>query len=377
MDIRELLYTVRDCDNFPMAINFLVFEDGTVLEGEAFGYEGSSLGEVVFSTSMGGYQEGLTDPSFCGQLLIFTYPLIGNYGISDAFNQSDAVQVRGVIVREYCKEPSLMYGGMTIDKFLKDHKVPAISGIDTRELVVRIRSSGTLKGAIINDESKIDATIKKLKSMPAPSEGNLVAEVSSKKIRKYDNNKDITVGVIDCGVKSSILTSLGLRFNLITFPYDTPAQVIVDTGVKGVLISNGPGDPAHPAMLKTTARTVGDLASKMPLMGICYGSQLIALGLGGKTYKMKFGHRGSNQPVRFEGRVYITSQNHGYAVDADSLDGTGLVVSQININDNTVEGVVHKDLPIFTAQYHPEASPGPWDTAFLFDRFGKNMEVKR
>ena len=377
MGIRELLYTVRDCDNFPMAINFLVLEDGTVLEGEAFGYEGSSFGEVVFSTSMGGYQEGLTDPSFRGQLLIFTYPLIGNYGINDAFNQSDAVQVRGVVVREYCKVPSLMYGGITIDKFLKDHKVPAISGIDTRELVIRIRSSGTLKGAIVSDESKIDAMIKKLKSMPATSETNLVAEVSSKKIKKYDNNKDITVGVIDCGAKSSIISSLGLRFNVITFPYDTPAQAIVDTGVKGVLISNGPGDPAYSVMLKTTARTVGDLASKMPLMGICYGSQLIALGLGGKTYKMKFGHRGSNQPVRFEGRVYITSQNHGYAVDADSLDGTGLVVSQININDNTVEGVMHKDLPIFTAQYHPEASPGPWDTAFLFDRFGKNMEAKR
>ena len=377
MNIRELLYTVRDCDNFPMAINFLVLEDGTVLEGEAFGYEGSSVGEVVFSTGMGGYQEGLTDPSFLGQLLIFTYPLIGNYGINDAFNQSDAVHVRGVVVREYCKEPSLMYGGTTIDKFLKDHKVPAISGIDTRELVIRIRSSGTLKGAIVREESEIDGMIRKLKDMPAPSESNLVAEVSSKSIRRYDNKKDLTVGVIDCGAKASIIRNLNSRFNVITFPYDTVAQAIMDTGVDGVLISNGPGDPAHPAMLKTTARTVDDLASKVPLMGICYGSQMVALGLGGKTYKLKFGHRGSNQPVRFEGRVYITSQNHGYAVDADSLDGTGLVVSQVNINDNTVEGVVHEDLPIFTAQYHPEASPGPWDTMFLFDRFGKNMEARR
>ncbi|MFA6709883.1 MAG: glutamine-hydrolyzing carbamoyl-phosphate synthase small subunit [Candidatus Methanomethylophilaceae archaeon] len=360
-----------------MAVNFLVLEDGTVLEGEAFGYEGSSVGEVVFTTGMGGYQEGLTDPSFLGQLLIFTYPLVGNYGMNDAFNQSDAVHVRGVVVREYCKEPSSMYGGATIDRFLKDHKIPAISGIDTRELVIRIRSSGTLKGAIVKDENEVDGMIGTLRKMPAPSESNLVAEVSPRKVTRYDNKKDLTVGVIDCGAKASIIRNLNSRFNVIIFPYDTSAGEIVDAGVDGVLISNGPGDPAHPAMLKTTARTVDDLASKMPLMGICYGSQMVALGLGGKTYKLKFGHRGSNQPVRFEGRVYITSQNHGYAVDADSLDGTGLVVNQVNINDNTVEGLVHEDLPIFTAQYHPEASPGPWDTMFLFDRFGKNMEAGR
>lgn len=357
-----------------MASNFLVLEDGTVLEGEAFGYMKDAFGEVVFSTSMAGYQEGLTDPSFRGQILIFTYPLIGNYGVDDAFNQSSDVHVRGLVVREYCKEPSLMYGGVTIDKFLKDHKIPAISGIDTRELVVKIRSSGTFKGAIVKDEDDVDDAIKKLKTMPSPSESNLVAEVSSKTIQKYDFKKELTVGMIDCGAKQGILRDLGSRFNVITFPYDTPAQVIIDSGVKGVLISNGPGDPSHPEMLKTTARTVGDLSTQVPLMGICYGSQMMALGLGGKTYKMKFGHRGANQPVKYEGKVYVTSQNHGFAVDADSLDGTDLIVDQINVNDGSVEGIRHKDLPIFTSQYHPEASPGPWDTSFLFDKFKKNVE---
>ncbi len=357
-----------------MASNFLVLEDGTVLEGEAFGYAMDSTGEVVFGTGMDGYQEELTDPSFRGQILIFTFPLIGNYGMNDEFSQSSGVHVRGIVVREYCKEPSTMYGNVTIDEFLKKHKVPGISGIDTRELVVKIRSSGTLRGAIVQNEDDISETVKKLKKMPAPSTTNLVAEVSPKVIKRYDNKKDFTVGMIDCGAKSGILRDLNSRFNVVVFPYDTPAQAIIDAGVKGVLITNGPGDPAHPEMLKTVARAVDDLSSRMPMMGICYGSQMIALGLGGKTYKMKFGHRGVNQPVKFEGRVYITSQNHGFAVDADSLDGTGLVVNQVNVNDGSVEGIKHKDLPIFTSQYHPEASPGPWDTSFLFDRFKKNVE---
>ena len=373
----ESLNTERKCDDSPMAKGYLVLEDGTVFEGELFGAQCESDGEVVFSTGMCGYQESLTDPSFKGQILVMTYPLIGNYGVSDDFYQSESVHVRGLVVREYCKEPSPMYGGRTIDDFLKQYGVPGISGIDTRELVIKIRTGGTVKGAITSDGENIEQLVKKLRDMPAPSESNLVAQVSCKQISRQDNGKEITVGLVDCGTKSGIQRDLNARFNVITFPYDTPADVIVDSGVQGVLISNGPGDPAHPEIARTTVRTVSDLSTQLPLFGICFGSQLIGIAMGGSTYKLKFGHRGCNQPVKCENRVYITSQNHGFAVDEHSLDGTDLVVNQINVNDGSVEGVVHRNLPIFTSQYHPEASPGPWDTSYLFDRFGRMIKEGR
>lgn len=352
-----------------MASNFLVLEDGTVLEGESFGYEGTSYGEVVFSTGMGGYQEGLTDPSFRGQILMFTFPLIGNYGVRKEFEQSDDVHVRGVVVREYCKQPSKMYGGAPLDEYLKEHKIPAISGIDTREIVVRIRKNGILKGAIVKSKEEVDKVLEELKTMPYPYTSNLVAEVSTKEIIAYNNKKNMTIGLIDCGTKSGIIKELCKRSNVKVFPYDTPAKTIMDSGVYGVLISNGPGDPSHPAVMDTTVRTVRELSGVMPMMGICYGSHIIALAMGGRTYKMSFGHRGENHPVKYEGKVYITSQNHGFAVDSSSLEGTGMIVDQVNVNDGTVEGLRHKDLPIFTCQYHPEASPGPDDTSFLFEKF--------
>ncbi len=360
-----------------MAKGYLVLEDGTVFEGELFGAECETSGEVVFTTGMCGYQESLTDPSFKGQILVMTYPLIGNYGVADEYYQSRSIHVRGLVVREYCREPSPMYGGRTIDDFLKTFGIPGISGIDTRELVIKIRTGGTVKGAITSDAEGIEDLVKKLRDMPAPSESNLVGEVSCKEISRNDNGKEITVGLIDCGTKSGIIRDLNARFNVITFPYDTPADVIVESGVRGVLISNGPGDPAHPAIAKTTVRTVSDLATQLPLFGICFGSQLIGIAMGGSTYKLKFGHRGCNQPVKCDNRVYITSQNHGFAVDEHSLDGTGLVVNQTNLNDGSVEGVVHRDLPIFTSQYHPEASPGPCDTSYLFDWFGKMIKEGR
>ena len=262
----------------------------------------------------------------------------------------------------------MMYGGGTLDAYLKKHGIPGISGIDTRDLVIKLRTEGTVKGAITKD-ADTEKTVKMLRSMPLPSESNLVSEVSCSEIKKIDSGKDITVGLLDCGTKEGIVRDLSSRFNVVMFPYDTPADVISESKVRGLLVTNGPGDPSHPDIQKTTVRTVSDLSSSMPMYGICYGSQVIARALGAKTYKMKFGHRGCNQPVKFEGRVYITSQNHGYAVDESSLEGTGLIADQINVNDGTVEGVRHKNLPIFTSQYHPEASPGPVDTAFLFDRF--------
>ena len=356
---------------------FLVLEDGSVIGGESFGYENDAFGEVVFSTGMDGYQESLTDPSFRGQLLVMTYPIVGNYGIKNDFNQSSEVHVRGLVVREYCKQPSNMYGGKTIDKFLKENKIPGISGIDTRELVIKIRQFGTFKGAIIYDEADVEAALKKLKKMPAPSESNLVAEVSAKKIKKINNGKKLSAGLIDCGTKTGIVKCLSERFDLTIFPYDTPAQEIIDSKVKGVMISNGPGDPSHPEILNSVVKTVSELSAHMPISGICYGSQIVALALGGKTYKMKFGHRGCNQPVKYDGHIYVTSQNHGFAVDEKSLDGTGLVANQFNVNDGSVEGVIHKNLPIFTVQYHPEATPGPLDTMFLFDNFKDRLEGKK
>mgnify|MGYP002515507293 FL=1 len=357
-----------------MARGYLVLEDGTVYEGRLFGSDKRTEGEVVFATGMCGYQESLTDPSYEGQILVMTYPLIGNYGINSRFDQSSSVHVRGLVVRELCDEPSPMYGGRTLDDFMKENDVPGISGIDTRDLVIRIRTGGTVKGAITADGSDLDGVAERLRAMPAPSERNLVADVSCRSIVREDTGHDITVGMIDCGAKLGILRDLKSRFNLITFPFDTPADVIIDSGVKGVLVSNGPGDPSHPDIAKTTVRTIQGLAGQIPIFGICYGHQLVSLAMGGTTYKMKFGHRGVNQPVKFEGRVYITSQNHGFAVDQNSLEGTGLYADQFNVNDGTVEGVRHRDLPIFTSQYHPEASAGPLDSAFLFDRFGRMVK---
>jgi carbamoyl-phosphate synthase small subunit len=355
----------------------LVLEDGTVFEGESFGFRAPAFGEVVFSTGMCGYQESLTDPSFRGQILVMTYPLIGNYGTDSPFCQSDMVHARALVVREACAEPSPAYGGRTISDFLIEHKVPGISGVDTRALVIKIRTMGTMRGAITEDADSIEDLIKRIRGTPAPSEGNLVGEVSRREVEELSFGRGVRVGLLDCGAKSGILRDLSSRFDVTVFPYDAPADAIAESGVRGLLISNGPGDPSHPAVTSTAARTVEYLSDRLPLFGICFGNQVTALALGGSTYKLKFGHRGCNQPVKHEGRVLITSQNHGFAVDEASLEGTGLVADQFNVNDGTVEGMRHESLPIFTCQYHPEASPGPWDSSFLFDRFAKAVREAR
>lgn len=353
---------------------YLVLEDGTVYEGEAFGDVSDTCGEVVFSTGMSGYQESLTDPSYRGQILVMTFPTIGNYGTIPAYFQSEGIHCRALVVREYTKEPSDSYEGKTIDEFLRDYRVPGISGVDTRDLVIRIREHGTLKGALIHDSSAIPETVGKLRAMPAPSEADLVGEVSCRDVLRFDAGKEYTVGLLDCGMKLRIREDLLQYFNVVQFPYDTPFDVIAESGVSGLLVSNGPGDPSHPNIVKGPAKTVSELSSRMPIMGICLGNQITALAFGGKTYKMKFGHRGCNQPVSYEGRVYITSQNHGFAVDEESLKGTGLVADQFNINDGSVEGMRYEGLPVFTSQYHPEANPGPHDTSFLFGRFHGNVK---
>lgn len=350
-------------------ISYLVLEDGTVYEGESFGHINDAFGEVVFSTGMSGYQESLTDPSYEGQILVLTFPTIGNYGISDEYFQSSGIHCRALVVREYTKRPTDSYNNKTIDEFLKEYKIPGISGVDTRDLVIRIREKGCLKGALIHDKEAIGETVEKLINAPMPSDSDLVRNVSCETIQSFDNGKEYTVGLLDCGEKRRILDDLSEHFNVIMFPYDTPYDVIAESHVKGLLVSNGPGNPSHPNILKGPVRTVSELSTIMPIMGICLGNQITALAFGGETYKMKFGHRGCNQPVSFEGRVYITSQNHGFAVDETSLEGSGLIADQFNINDKSVEGMRHKDLPIFTSQYHPEAHPGPNDTSFLFKRF--------
>lgn len=351
---------------------FLVLEDGAIFEGDVFGARREVLGEVVFATGMTGYQESLTDPSYCGQILVSSYPLIGNYGVNRSDFQSNKVQVWAYAVKENCEHPSHRDCEMTIGQFLTRDSVPGIAGIDTRSLIRRLRNFGTMKGAIGTSDPK--ELVKRVREMTHPEESNLVANVSTQKTIRFDEGREKTVALFDCGVKSDMVLELRKRFNVIQLPFDTPERVVREMEPDGIFISNGPGNPAHPEMLATTVSTLGKLKEDLPMMGVCLGHQLLSLVFGAKTYKLKFGHRGINQPVKFENRVFITSQNHGFAVDRVSAEDADLEVTVVNLNDGTVEGIRHKELPIFSVQFHPEAHPGPKDTGFLFDRFLKTLE---
>jgi carbamoyl-phosphate synthase small subunit len=351
---------------------YLVLEDGTVFEGEAFGAKHEVLGEVVFATGMTGYQESLTDPSYCGQILVASYPLIGNYGVNRHDLQSDKVQVWGYAVKERCEHPSHRHSEKSVEQLLDDHEVPGIWGIDTRALIRRLRIHGTMRGGISTE--KPGEALERVRALRPPEESNLVARVSTKQIVRFDDGRRRTVALFDCGVKSEIILELRKRFNVVQMPFDTDEKAVRALGPDGIFISNGPGNPAHPEMLSTTVATLGKLKGDYPMMGICLGHQLLSLTFGAKTYKLKFGHRGINQPVKMDGKVYITSQNHGFAVDAESARAGGLDVTVVNLNDQTVEGMRHRDLPIFSVQFHPEAHPGPRDTNFLFDRFAAMLE---
>ncbi len=351
---------------------FLVLEDGTVFEGEAFGARKEVLGEVVFATGMTGYQESLTDPSYCGQILAASYPLIGNYGVNPHDFQSAKVQVWGYAVKERCEHPSHRDSEMTVERLLERDGVPGISGIDTRALIRRLRNHGTMKGAISTDRPEL--VLERVKLMKHPEESNLVSRVSTDRVIRFDGGHDKTVALFDCGIKSNIVAELQQRFDVIQLPFDATEKAVRDLDPNGIFISNGPGNPAHPEMMATTVAALRGLKDDFPMMGICLGHQLLSLVFGAKTYKLKFGHRGINQPVKLEGRVYITSQNHGFAVDADSAEAASLEVTVRNLNDSTVEGMRHRELPIFSVQFHPEAHPGPQDTAFLFDKFMAMLE---
>lgn len=352
----------------------LVLQDGTIAEGFGFGSEGMAKGEVVFNTSMTGYQEALTDPSYRYQILMPTYPLIGNYGINKWDFESDRIQVEGFIVRETAEKPVHGRIKSNIDEFLREHNVPGIQGIDTRFLTRKIRVNGVMNGILkypygISELEDLRENARNLKSI---SEFDLIDLVSTKRTKKYDAGGEKTIILVDCGEKQSIVRSvLERRINVIQVPAKTHAEEIMDHSPDGIIISNGPGDPERAGYVVETVKKL--IEEKIPIFGICLGIQIIGLAFGAKTYKLKFGHRGSNQPVKDlrTGRVYITSQNHGFAVDGTDLKVMGIEVTHINLNDKSVEGFSHKELPVRGVQYHPEAHPGPWDSCYLFDEFAK------
>jgi len=348
----------------------LVLEDGSVFNGYSFGAEASTYGEVVFNTSMTGYQEMLTDPSYAGQIVIPTYPLIGNYGTNRQDFESNRIQVRGFVVREECLEPNHYLSEHTIDEYLKVGNIPGIYGLDTRAITRKLRSAGVMMGIIAIDKSP-EQVLKDLKKVPDYGSIDFVRQVTTETTYQWETtgtNHLYNIVVIDCGLKYNILRLLKQKGCKVTVvPCTIPARDILSLKPDGILISPGPGNPELLDYIVDTAR---ELIDEKPIMGICLGNQIIARALGASTFKLKFGHRGGNHPVKdlSNGKVYITAQNHGYAVDPDTVKGN-LEVSHINLNDGTVEGLRHKNLPIFCIQYHSEASPGPLDNTYLFDQF--------
>ncbi|MDR7418088.1 MAG: glutamine-hydrolyzing carbamoyl-phosphate synthase small subunit [Armatimonadota bacterium] len=358
----------------------LALEDGLVLAGESIGAVGSTGGEVVFTTSLTGYQEVLSDPSYRGQIVVMAYPLIGNYGFNDAWLESHRPQAAGLVVRwaapaaggdgadREAGGPDAARASAGLDAYLRASGVVGISGIDTRRLVRHLRTAGTRRGVITTDDESPGDLVARARALPDLGEIDLVAQVSTADVVRW-LAPGPRVAVLDCGAKQGIVQCLRARgCDVVLFPHDTPAAAIRAIEPEGLVVTNGPGDPAR---LGALAAEVRGLWEEMPVMGICLGHQVLALAAGGRTFKLPFGHRGSNHPVRDEttGRVAITTQNHGYAVDEASLAGTGFEVTHYNLHDGTVEGMRHRRLPVFSVQYHPEGRPGPQDSAHLFDRF--------
>lgn len=361
----------------------LALEDGTVYRGYAFGHRGETVGEVVFNTSMTGYQEIMTDPSYNGQIVCMTYPHIGNYGVAIYDMESNKPYVRGFISREFSESYSNHRAQESLERFMQDHGIVSISGIDTRALVRRLRSGGVVKGVIAHRSF----------THPTDPYGEFTPEEERDLVQRARNHEDIDgrdmtpevttplpyayptlqegkrVVLMDFGIKHSIIKNLArVGIEPIVVPATTTPSQIMALQPHGLFLSNGPGDPAAPTYAHETA---WNLLGLLPTFGICLGHQILGLAVGGKTYKMKFGHRGGNQPVKnlLTGEIEITSQNHGYAVDIDSIPGGQFIATHINLNDNTLEGMAHSRYPVFSVQYHPEASPGPHDSHYLFERF--------
>ena len=371
------------------AVAKLALEDGTVFTGRAFGQVGTTEGEVVFNTSMTGYQEILTDPSYKGQIVTMTYPLIGNYGINLEDVESKQPHVAGFIVKELSPVYSNYRASMSLDEYLRQNRIIGIEGIDTRALTRKLRISGAMRGVLsteILDDAQLVARARSAAEMKGADWVQAVKPTSSYGWDekqgdwgqgKVERGDGLHVVALDCGAKSNILRHLAERGVKVTvLPPDTTADEIMKHKPDGLFVSNGPGDPA---VLDYAVKPIQDVLEKLPTFGICLGHQLLGRAIGASTYKLKFGHRGGNQPVKNldTGRVEITSQNHGFAVDRESLERQGGVVTHVNLNDGTVEGFRHSKLPVFSVQYHPEASPGPHDAAYLFDAFIEMMKTKK
>ena len=354
----------------------LALEDGTVFYGNTFAGEGEVSGEVVFNTSMTGYQEVLTDPSYKGQIVTMTYPLIGNYGINDQDVESHRIQVEAFVVREYESIPSNWRSQQTLASYLNEQGVIGIEGVDTRALTRHIRVAGAMKGVISTSDLDPISLANKARASQGLVGRDLVKEVTCLKPYEWtqENGARFKVVVIDCGLKYNIARSLALRGCGVTvMPAHTSAEEIRAMNPDGILLSNGPGDPEP---ITYVVDTIKRLMADYPIFGICLGHQLLGLAFGGKTYKLKFGHRGANHPVKnlLTGQVEITAQNHGFCVDIDSIKDPEIEITHINLNDQTLEGMRHRTLPIFSVQYHPESSPGPHDAAYLFDEFIELMK---
>ena len=355
---------------------YLVLENGNIFEGERIGYNKDIIAEIVFNTSMTGYLEIFTDPSYCGQGVVMTYPLIGNYGLTLEDKESSKPWVQAVFVHELAETESNFRSKLHIEKFLKYNKIPGLQGVNTRKLTKVLRDNGTMRGMLTDDISNIDLILEKIKNYKIE---NVVDQVTSKTIYEVGEG-NLNIGLLDFGSKQNIINSLVKRNCKITvLPNNTDSKTILSKNFDGLVLSNGPGDPENNKEAIQTVKEIYESNYQKPILGICLGHQIMGLATGCKTYKLKYGHRGPNHPVKNikKDRIFITSQNHGYAIDEKTVNQNIAKVSDINMNDGTVEGLQYLKKDIYTVQFHPEACPGPEDSSYIFDEYIERIKAKK